>query len=270
MLRKLFWIIGILLTIGAVAELPEKPIVVIIPSYNNVDWFKLNLESVLTQQYANFRVIYIDDCSTDGTGNEVQTLVQTMGKQERFTFICNKARRGAMANLYDAILSCRDEEIVVTVDGDDWLYDDCVLKTVNQAYSSNDVWLTHGTMIRAASGCFYSPDPITSKIIRDNVFRSIMHPTHLRTFYAWLFKKIDKEDLMYQGNFFKAAWDLAMMYPMIEMAGERHAFIPAITYVYNDLSPINDFRAHRALTQEMARIILSKKPYQRLSTIFGL
>src|SRR5437868_2077214 len=42
----------------------QKPIVVIIPSYNNVQWCVKNIESVLTQNYSNYRVIYIDDCST--------------------------------------------------------------------------------------------------------------------------------------------------------------------------------------------------------------
>ena len=45
----------------------ERSIVVIIPSYNNVRWVEKNLMSVFEQKYENFRVIYIDDCSTDGT-----------------------------------------------------------------------------------------------------------------------------------------------------------------------------------------------------------
>jgi len=32
-------------------------------------------------------------------------------------------------------------------------------------------------------------------------------------------KKIAKEDLMYEGKFFEMAWDLAFMFPMLEMAG---------------------------------------------------
>ena len=56
------------------------------------------------------------------------------------------------------------------------------------------------------------------------MFRDYVHmPTHLRTFYAWLFKKINLEDLLLDGEFFKMTGDQAILYPMIEMAGERHA-----------------------------------------------
>src|SRR3989304_6153185 len=49
------------------ANFNEKPIVVVIPSYNNKQWYQKNLDSVLTQNYHNFRIIFIDDASPDGT-----------------------------------------------------------------------------------------------------------------------------------------------------------------------------------------------------------
>ena len=45
----------------------HKPFVVIVPSYNNSEWVERNLRSIFEQKYDNFRVIYIDDASTDGT-----------------------------------------------------------------------------------------------------------------------------------------------------------------------------------------------------------
>jgi len=44
-----------------------KSLVVVIPSFNNARWCRRNLESVLDQAYPLYRVIYIDDASTDGT-----------------------------------------------------------------------------------------------------------------------------------------------------------------------------------------------------------
>ena len=38
---------------------------IITPSYNNVEWVEFNLASVLNQTYSNYRVMYIDDASTD-------------------------------------------------------------------------------------------------------------------------------------------------------------------------------------------------------------
>jgi glycosyltransferase involved in cell wall biosynthesis len=41
--------------------------VFIIPSYNNSDWYEYNIKSIAKQHYDNWRAIYIDDASTDGT-----------------------------------------------------------------------------------------------------------------------------------------------------------------------------------------------------------
>ena len=46
--------------------------VIVIPSYNNAQWYKRNLDSVFAQTYKNFSVIYLDDCSPDGTGQLVK------------------------------------------------------------------------------------------------------------------------------------------------------------------------------------------------------
>src|SRR5271156_3202350 len=44
-----------------------KSFVVVIPSFNNAPWCRQNLESVLNQEYLRFRVVYVDDASTDDT-----------------------------------------------------------------------------------------------------------------------------------------------------------------------------------------------------------
>ena len=47
---------------------------VVIPSYNNVkdDRYIKNIRSVLQQDYSNFRIVLIDDNSSDGTGEKVK------------------------------------------------------------------------------------------------------------------------------------------------------------------------------------------------------
>ncbi len=60
--------------------------------------------------------------------------------------ICNKERRGALANLYATIHRCQDNAIVVTVDGDDQLAHPDVLKELNKVYTKQLVWLTHGKL----------------------------------------------------------------------------------------------------------------------------
>ena len=119
----------------------ERSIVVIIPSYNNVRWVEKNLMSVFEQKYENFRVIYIDDCSTDGTYGQVNELVKKHHHENRVSVIHNEMRCGPMANWYKAIHLCDDNDIVVHLDGDDWLAHDQVLAYLNKIYA--EYLMTH-------------------------------------------------------------------------------------------------------------------------------
>ncbi len=50
----------------------ERPIAIVIPSYNNEKWYLKNLDSILHQHYGNYRIIYVNDCSGDGTAALVE------------------------------------------------------------------------------------------------------------------------------------------------------------------------------------------------------
>lgn len=244
----------------------EKPMVVVVVSYNNIEWCEANIVSILMQKYSNYRVIYVDDCSADGTGDAVKELFHSMGQDLRLTLIRNPQRLGSpLANHYQAITShCKDEEIVICLDGDDWLAKETVLQTINEAYASDDIWVTHGTLIQYPSGVVGWSQPVPDEYVVRNAFREYRCPTHLKTFYAWLFKKIKLEDLQYEGNFFRATGDQAMMFPLIEMAAERHVFIEDVLYVYNMDNPLGESRVHTDLQNDFEAIIRSKVPYKRL------
>jgi glycosyltransferase involved in cell wall biosynthesis len=243
----------------------EKPIVVLTTSYNNRRWVEKNLKSIFRQEYTNYRVIYIDDASQDETPDQVEIWVKRQKEKPRFDLVRNTTRRGALANIYYAIHErCADEEIIVSLDGDDWFYDTLVLRRINQVYSQKEVWLTHGTLIEFPTHTLGWSIPIPKDVILHNAFRKYRCPSHLRTFYAWLFKRIHLDDLQYEGDFFSMTWDQAMMFPMIEMAGERHAFIPEITYVYNMSNPINDNKIDPKLQRNLEALIRAKTPYQRI------
>lgn len=243
----------------------EKSIIVLITSYNNVRWVEENVISVLHQDYTRYRVIYIDDASTDSTVDRVEDLVKRDEKKRDFTLVRNLERKGALANIYYAIHNlCEDDAIIVSLDGDDWFYDDQVLKKIHAAYSENEVWITHGTFIEYPSESTNWSVPVPSHIVIHNQFRTYRCPSHLRTFYSWLFKKIRLEDLLYHGEFFSMTWDQAMMFPMMEMAAERHSFISSILYVYNMTNPINDNKVNAQLQRDFEAFIRAKPPYKRL------
>ena len=59
----------------------EKQFVIMVPSYNNAEWFERTLDSIFSQTYQNFRVIYIDDASTDGAGEFVRAYIKERGEE---------------------------------------------------------------------------------------------------------------------------------------------------------------------------------------------
>ncbi len=245
----------------------EKPLVVVIPSYNNAKYYQKNLESVRTQNYDNYRVIYVNDASTDRTGELVAQYVEEHDLVDRFTYVENEQNKRALHNLYYAIHSCDDEEIILTLDGDDWFSHDNVFKKINEAYQNQDVWLTYGQYQQYPNGrrgvCRAFPDNVIAK----NNFRGYSWiSSQLRTFYAKLFKSIKLEDLMHQGKFFPAAYDVAMMFPMLEMAGKHIRFIDEVLYIYNRQNPISDSRVHRK-EQSLGRGMRKMSRYRPLEQL---
>jgi glycosyltransferase involved in cell wall biosynthesis len=247
----------------------EKPFVVIIPSYNNAAFCEKNLRSVFEQNYKNFRVIYIDDCSTDNTFEKVKELIEKSGQTARTTLIRNQKNCGALMNFYRAIHTCQDGEIVVALDGDDFLAHEQVLTKLNRVYADDQVWMTYGnyldypTFKQEVVSC----KKVSDSVIHNNSFRQAPWTfSHLRTFYAGIFKKIREEDLHYQGKFYPMAGDLAMMYPLLEMSGKHIRFISDVLYLYNRSNPLNDHKVNFALQQSCSDAIRKAKPYTPLET----
>jgi glycosyltransferase involved in cell wall biosynthesis len=244
--------------------------VAVIPSYNNEQWAEKNLDSIFSQNYPHFRVIYINDASQDRTGEIVKAYLKNNNLEHKCTYIENNINRGALYNLYHAIHTCEDKEVVVMLDGDDWLTNSHVLTRVSQEYKHNKVWLTYGQYQQSSTGNIGCCDYIDDNVVTSASFRTDRWKTsHLRTFYAKLFKLIQPQDLIHEGRFFKVAWDLAMMFPMLEMAQERHSFIPDVLYVYNIDNVLNDFKLYSTEQERIDNHVrYSMRPYERIESLF--
>lgn len=247
-----------------------KRIVVVTASYNNREYYKQNLDSIFAQDYNDWHVIYIDDCSPDKTGQLVQDYINEKGCQDKITFIKNSERKGALANQYEAIYQSNDSDIIVIVDGDDMLAHPSVLTFINAVYERYDVWLTYGQFAHMSNNMRGFCAPMPSHVVANNSFRQYVHiPSHLRTFYAGLFKKIRKEDLQLDGKFYSMTGDMATMIPMIEMASKGHfMFIPYILLVYNDLNNLNDHKVSKETQRKIDQHIRMLPVYAPLEILF--
>jgi hypothetical protein len=56
-------------------------------------------------------------------------------------------------------------------------------------------------------------------------------------------------------------WDMAIMYPILEMAGDKHHSFKEILYVYNTSNPLSDDKKNRELQLFFEGYIGKQKRY---------
>lgn len=216
-------------------------------------------------KYDNYRVIYIDDASEDDTYNLVKNYINTHSMQGRVTLIKNETNCGAMANWYHAVRMCADDEIIVSLDGDDWFFNEHVLERIAREYENTDTWMTYGSFISYPEGEVGFAQQIPEWVIDQQAYRRFKFvSTHLRTFYAWLFKKIDISDFYYKNKeFLPMVCDQALMFPMLEMAANHAHFISDILYVYNRSNPLSDEKVDLLLSYNCKTVIRKRTVYKK-------
>ena len=251
----------------------EKKLVVIIPSYNNERYYEQNLDSVFNQGYKNFRVIYTDDASTDNTYSLVKEYIQAKGYKDKITLLHNDSNQGAMYNVYHMVHQCEDDEIVVCLDGDDWLSNKKSFERINQAYQDSHVWVTYGNYCSWYNGRSGEPYKSVCKPIKKDFLKSLAYRkmtwrfSHLRTFYAKLFKIIPESAFTYKnGKFYKFGADVAIMYNIVDLAREHTYFMPDILMIYNNVSELNDHKKidGRYEQVKILKLIMHRNPLSKI------
>jgi glycosyltransferase involved in cell wall biosynthesis len=245
----------------------QNRFIVVVPFYNVQDWIKFNLRSVKKQDYSNFTCVLVDDISTDQTA---QIIEKEIAGDDRFILVRNQEKKFALRNIYEGILEAdpQPEDIIVTLDGDDWLSSAGVLSYLNDFYNREDCWLTYGSYIEYPAGTRGKfARQIPTSVMQNNAYRvSEWHSSHLRTFKYHLWSKIENSDLKdTEDNFYRMAWDLSFMFPMLEMCGaEKSRYIEKMLYVYNLSNPLNDHKTNHQLQLRLEAEIRSKAKYNKL------
>ena len=85
---------------------------VVIPAFNVSRFIDTAISSVLNQTYGNIEIIVVDDCSTDGTANEIVKF------KDKVRYIRHEINQGAAEARNTGVNVCRGE-LVAFLDGDD-------------------------------------------------------------------------------------------------------------------------------------------------------
>lgn len=243
----------------------KNKFVVISPFYNVSKTIKKTFNSVAIQNYDNYEAYFIDDMSTDNTNDILSNLIK---KHPKINLISNTEKKYSLKNIYDTVHNkTSDKDIVVILDGDDFFYGKNVFSMLNDYYNKFNCWLTYGSYMNLSTktrGKFSSKIP--QHIIDSNSFRNYKWSTsHLRTFKSFLFKNIKQHSLTdEQGNFYSITGDLAIMFPMLEMAGNNSLYINDVLYVWNDLSALNDHKKNNKLQLEVEKKLRRSYKYEKL------
>ena len=235
---------------------------IIVPVFNAEEYIEKCLNSIIKQSYKNFKVKVIDDCSTDSS---YELASDSCNSYENFCISKNPRRLGALNNIYE-LLSLEIEEpsqtIDILVDGDDYLYSGDVLNIINEKYLNSNCLITYGSHL-SSKGVQGKKYPWL--IRKFSLYRKYFwYASHLRTFRHDLWLSVKPNDLKNRnGQYFSVAWDLAIMFPMLEMAGNRQEFLKELLYVYNDQNPISDHKIRRKEQISVAKEIRRKKSYEK-------
>ena len=237
--------------------------VFIIPFRNVRSFIKQCYESLLIQNNKNWIAIFCDDNSDDGTIDEIPN-------DDRFVIKRNESRITALPNIHYGIINSNldDEDIICILDGDDFLIRQDAIDIIDNLYN-DDTFLTYGQYIwpNGANGHCIAYTPQTFINLRKGGYWA----SHLRTFKYKLYKELLNQDPDLncykndKGEFYTITYDIAIMTPLMEIAGfDRIKFNPTPVYYYR-IHPQNDHFVDASLQKKVADEIFAKKPFKKMN-----
>jgi glycosyltransferase involved in cell wall biosynthesis len=210
--------------------------VFIVPSYNNEKWIDRNLNSMFNQTYTNWRMIYVNDNSTDNTKSLFQQL--SAPHQNKITYLDIGKKYGQAFNRYRCYNMCDDDEICIMLDGDDWLPHNYVLAYLNKFMVYYKLDVTYGRFevsLNDKLTPFNMPGDYSMSVIESGKYRSdAWRATHLRVMKAEYLKRIRPTDFLdEEGDFIICTTDMVESFACLEQCNGKHKMCSEITMVYN-------------------------------------
>ena len=254
---------------------PFWPITIVTAVYNAEKYIARCIESVAQQDYPHYMMHIIDDASTDDTVKVAMDYIDSLPENIRYNFRLhlNTENHGAVWNQVNTIQNECGHDIVMLLDGDDWLINDpTIFHKYNNLYNDGAEF-TYGSCWSVVDNIpliaqEYPPEVKINRSYRDYKFNWNMPYTHLRTFKS----RLMQNHLSWNGNYafrhpdtlewLKAGGDTAIFYTMIEAADPENVIcIPDIVYHYNDANPLNDYKVNAEEQNETAAKVLNKSPF---------
>lgn len=208
------------------SALNPSRLIVVIPCYNCGVYIGECLNSLQAQTFTDWTALVADDCSDDDTEARVAPYL----KDERILYRRGKERAWLMGNTVGALrsLDLAPNDVVAILDGDDWIFPTCLEKLWEAHGQGYDI--VHTDEEIDGVGHSLGAPLIVGTPVRQQSWRF----SHIRSFKGYLFTLLDDDTFRDStGAYFRAAGDLALYFPMAELAGPQKVhYIPEALYHY--------------------------------------
>ena len=246
----------------------------LIRSWNSFQYFDRCINSVLSQTYKSYKILFVDDAS-DYTRKQKEHIKR---KLKNHVAVFNQTRKYSVYNGYKMInvYAKKKDSITIFLDGDDWFKDKNALSYISNTYEAEKVNFTYGSCLfwngknylkyhslySAYLNTVYPELTIKKHLYRFEPFR-ISHPM---TFKTSLFKLVKEKDFKEEnGSWLKYELDLAIFLPMLEMTKGNFRMIKKPLYAYNISSPNINIRVNPYEFAREELIIRMKKSYESIT-----
>ena len=285
----------------------ENRFIIFSAGANCKHFVKQHMESVKSQKYENYIHVVVDDCSIDNTRSKIEKHgheKMRVYKNARSL----KWLENAVRYLPKNILSPDDIILVLDLDDwlahesvlekinyvyhlyNCWLtygqfrqefsLDKCLLYAKESSAIIKRLKLNYQMIlekvtekarnIKSIYKIVKPSGPIPLDILKEKTYRkeNIYEATHPKTFKAFLWNKINKNDFKGpDGKYAPCCYDRALMYPMLEMCPvEKIRFINEVLYIYNSSNPLCVGWSNRSQQLEYENWFRSKPVYEEIKS----
>ena len=220
-------------------------IIVVSPVYNGENWVGKCVQSVQSQTFGNYVHVVVDDGSTDTT---VLKVMQANQGDDRLRLVQVQENKGTLHSHILAVehSGARPHDIIVHLDGDDWLIDDNCLQRIYDMYKNSGCLATYGNY-KCSDGVTKSVcKPLDSPIGFREQIRYGWCYSQIRTFYKCMWDALSLLDFLdIRGKLYSSAADVVIFVPILEMAGKsRVEYIEQESMMYNLGTQISDAKVN--------------------------
>jgi glycosyltransferase involved in cell wall biosynthesis len=227
---------------------------IIIRAIDYAKWLEECIESLVAQNDVEWQALV----HLDGGG------VPENGLHPFVQYIRHPTHLGVAGNLFRALDALRPNvgptDIVDIVDGDDLLPPKALWRVEREYRKHSECRITYGSYIKQSKGGktkISQPYPAGADV-RAHPWRG----SHLKSYRGDMLAHLKEDWFKHGGAWLQAASDLALMIPMMEIAGlDRCRHISRPTYIWRDKTP---WKTDRALQKRCEAIVRAKAREKRL------